>query len=565
MFFPARVTLGAAVVVGAGAWSAGHSALAVIAAEKAPQPQPSAAAPVFDAEYVSMDVPKQLITDQVFQVKIVMKNTGSQDWGPASATHAFLRSQDPPDNTTWGTNFIIQGQGRTVKSSQEFAFVSYLKAPGTPGEYAFQWRLAKKEQDRAFFGQPTAREMIRVQQRPAEPPSLPPPPADPSAKRVLAFEDFEYVGSFKVPDRVAGGGAGYSESGLALRRMKDGARRLFVNFTHPAQALFEVDIPPLVKLEGGNHAALKVAPVKKVWGAIEVKVPENISASVKTIRPAGGIWWDDGQGLLYWTWSHSYWTGHVASTPVLGVSKLDDDGTMTHSGPWLLPEMTPDHHKAYWGGVTKLPQEFADKYTGGRTLALGFGGAYSICATCSRGPALAAISEPKAGQGTLKIIELLAYPQGAIAPRDGDYFAGQLGYWNEQPQGPARGYWTPVDFVHSAVFIDSPRGHAYLAFPRLATGRLGYDYGTVSSGGMAFWWYFYDPGDLAAAAQRIKKPWEIVPRSRTKVRLPGQNAGEVTGSCFDGQQRLLYLYHSMAFRTDVEPRPCVHVYRLTER
>lgn len=73
------------------------------------EPAP-AATPEFDAKYVKMEVPKQVLTDQVFLAKITMKNTGSQTWKEANRSHACLRSQDPQDNMTWGTNYIIQGQ-----------------------------------------------------------------------------------------------------------------------------------------------------------------------------------------------------------------------------------------------------------------------------------------------------------------------------------------------------------------------------------------------------------------------------------------------------------------------
>ena len=409
-------------------------------AEKAPageRERPKA--PDYDAKFVRMEIPKKVTTDQVFKVVIVMKNTGTRSWGPDNAAHGLLRSQDPPNNTTWGTNFIIQRQGTNCKVGKEFSYTSYLRAPHAPGKYSFQWRLTKRKGG-AVFGEPTAREVIQVVRRPEPPPPPPAPPPDPTAKPVLEYEDFEYVGSFKVPGRVGAGRTGFSESGLALRKMKDGTKRLFMNFTHPGQALFEVEIPALVKLGKDNQAELKVAPLKKTWGAIKLK--GKAGKKEITIRPNGDFWWDQSSKCLYWTYYHFYWaTGELL--PTLGVSKLNDDGTMTHSGPWKVPT---GHFKAYWRGVTRLSKGFADKYTGGRRLALGFGGVYCCCGSASRGPALCAIAEPNPAKDKVDMVEMLAYARGAKAPRDGNYFSN-VGYWSDQPDSPTKGYWAPTDAV----------------------------------------------------------------------------------------------------------------------
>jgi len=508
----------------------------------------------FDAKYVKMEIPKQVLTDQVFLAKITIKNTGSQAWKEASRSHTCLRSQDPQDNLTWGTNYIIQGQGTEVKPGEEFTFTSNLKAPSTPGEAGFKWRAAKAT-DGVFFGEATAREVVRVEKRP-EPPPQPPPLQARAGKHVLAFEDFEYAGSFKVPAQVGGGGAGYSESGLALRKTKDGGKRLFMNYTHPHGTLFEVGIPGLVKVEDGNHAPLKTAEVRKVWGPIGMKIPKT--GDVESIGINGGFWWDESKRTLYWTWYHGYWTG--GALPILGASRLEDDGKITYCGPWIAPNM-----KHHWGGVTKLSKDFADQYTGGRTLALGFGGYYSICGPCSRGPALGAVSEPDPAKATVDLVALLAYANGAIAPRDGDYFSANCGFWAEPPDNPMKGYWTYDDWSRSGVFISLPDKHGYIAFVRLGTGRLGYDYGSIGSAGASQYWYFYNPEDLGEAAKGMKKAGDVMPQSRTKVTYPGGNGGRnafISGSCFDEEERLLYLFKTGSIPVGRECHPCVHVYRV---
>ncbi len=494
----------------------------------------------YDARFVSMEAPKQVLTDQVFAVKITMKNTGSKAW--EGQAHAHLRSQDPPDNTTWGTHFILQGQGTSVAPGAEKVYQSQLKAPGTPGEFRFQWRLVQSQQG-TLFGEPTARAMIKVAKRPeASPVSR--ASQDANEKRVLSFDDFEYAGSFRPPCGT------WTETGLAFRRMKDGARRLFVN----ERGIREIEVPPLVKLDGANFAALRTAEVKKVWGDLGITIPKV--QDVERIGPNAGFWWDEAKRTLYWTWYHGYWTG--GPLPVLGASRLADDGTITTSGPWTVPGM-----KHHWGGVTGLSKAFADAYTDGRTLAMGFGGYYSICAPCSRGPALGAISEPDPEKQTVDLVPLLAYVGGAAAPRDGDYFFGCGGFWNDSPDSPTEGRWAFDDWCRSGVFIDLPDKHGYIAFVKLGTGRIGYDYGSITSGGTSHYWYFYNPKDLGEVAKgRVKAG--LISHSMTKVTYPGNNGGAVSailGACFDPDEKRLYLYKPFGFQLSrTEQPPLIHVY-----
>jgi len=539
------------------------------------------AMPQRDAKCIAVEVPEEVLTDQVFMGKITVKNTGSAPW--VSIPYAgepnpqpILYSQDPDRNKTWGTDFAYVGQGKEIRPGEEFTFVSGFKAPSLAGAYGFQWRLARQTKDgkSVFFGAPTVHKVIQVRQRP-EMPRPAPAARDLAGKKVLGLDDFQYVGSFRLPERVGEAGAGYSEIGIALRKMPDGTKRLLTNYTHPRQTLFEAEIPHLAKFAGTDPKPLRVAEVKKVWGPLMLDIPKI--DDLQRIGPNGGLWWDEDRKTLYWTFYHGYWTG--GGFPVLSASRLQDDGKITSVGRWRLPQ-TVNKWKSYWGGVMKLPADFAQKYTGGRTMALGFGGYYSICAGCSRGPALAAIAQPDPNRDELDIAELLCYPDPAAAPRDGDYFYGLGNIWYDVPKGPNSGYWTMDDWCRSGVFVDLPEKHAYIAFVKLANGRIGYDYGAIGATGASHWWYFYDPQDLGEAAKGLKKPTKIVPHGMAKVSYPGQGeealrqaqergtvhvggiAGGVTGACFDEQERLLYLCKLCSIRVGLELHPCVNVYRV---
>ena len=549
---------------GAGlAWAQGASpATAPAAAATGPATATASATqaiPELDAAFVSMKVPKTLKVGEVFRAEIVMRNTGSLAWKPIwrqQGTETVLLSQDPQDNKTWGTSYIIQGQGTEVAPGRDFKYVSGLQAPAKPGAYTFQWRVKARG---SCFGQPTPAAPITVEplgETEPAPAALPPPDAD--GKRVLTFDDFEYVGSFRVPARAGAAGSGFSAVGLAFRKV-EGTRRLLMNYTHPAQVLFEIDVPEPIKLADKNVAVLPMPEVKKLWGQVHIDVPKT--GDVSGISPNGGLFWDEPTKTLYWSWHHWYWTG--GPLPVLAASKLGDDGALTHVGPWQAP-----NQKHHWGGVVGLSEGFARKYTDGRRLALGFGGYYNVCGPCSRGPALGAIAVPDPAKKEVDLLPMVGYAGKAKAPRDGDYFSANCGYWDEPPEAPWRGWWAAFDECRAGVFIDLPKQHAYIALPRLVTGRIGYDYGSGSMGGSAEWWYFYNPADLGAAAKGDKKPAEVLPYLRYKELSsanglgPAILGGQATGVCFDPEQRRLYVVRTGAYPVDKEVHPLVHVYQV---
>jgi len=500
----------------------------------------------WDAEFVKIEVPRTVRTNQVFPVAITMKNTGSTTWGFVSGVRSAptMRSIAPYGNLTWGTNYIIQGQGTSVAPGEEFTYVSNLRAPNVPGKHVFRWQLHNETE---LYGQPTPRIQIQVTPAPAGNDGLPPvPKADRAGKKPLRFDDFKYLGSFKLPHQVGNGGGGYSESGMTLRKYPDGTERLLINFTHPQGTLFEVDIPDvksLVKYQAGDASQLLTAEPKKIWGAV---AQNEVGAN-------GGMYWDHASDTLYWTYYHSYWTG--GDLPILQATRLNDDGTMTPVGSWTVP-----NQKWHWGGVTRLPKSFADRYTDGKTLALGFGGYFSVSAPCSRGPALSVIAEPDPAANRVDgLVNLLSYDQSKPAPRPGNYFNSNCGYWNEQPRSRAKGTWTYDDHCRSGVMIDLEDKQGYITFPRLGTGRLGYDYGSINRAGTVQYWYFYDTRHLGQAARGEREAGEMLPY---EVRIDRGMGDMVSGACFDAENRKLYLIRMYAYRAGTEFHPLIHVYHI---
>jgi len=511
--------------------------------------------PPFGSTFVKMTAPEKLLTDQPFPAKFTFRNMGTETWREG-ASNVKLVSTVPAGQADWGTRYVILGQGRKIAPGMDCAFSSWLRAPSKPGEYAFRWRVARTKGG-TLFGESTREKTIVVEARPKEP-EVKPRKQDPKGRHVLVFEDFEYAGSFKVPPAgTAGGDPIFASAGIALRRMSDGTRRMFMQYFRGK--LFEAEIPELVKLKDGNHKALRTAVMKTVWGELQLE-----KKGEPAISPNAGRWWDEQKKILYWSSYHGYWTGKP--WPLLAASKRGADGRITHYGPWRVPG-SMRYFKSFWGGVTRLPAGFAEKYTGGRTFGLGFGGYYSICASTSQGPALAASAEPDPAEAALDAIPLLLYPWngGHPAPRDGHYLMVRPNWGGQQPESRARGTWTMCDHVGSGVFIDAPRGHAFVAFASLGTGRMGYDYGAIRRAGAANWWYVYDPEDLGKVAQGKKKPWEVAPFAREKMAYPSASpdgeltAAPVVGACYDNEERVLYLFNQRAIGNRF---PCVHAYHV---
>ena len=498
----------------------------------------------WDAKFVKMEVPDSVEADAVFVAKVTMENTGSEKWREGrDIVPSSLRSQ-PDKDMTWGTTIFIQGQGTVVEPGKEHTYSSNLRAPSEPGKYAFQWRLAG---GKGLFGEPTPKREITVLPRTTrdDPPAAL-PKADATGKRPLTPADVEYLGSFKLPAHVGKGGAAYSETGMTLRRSKDGVPRLLITYSPPARALFEADIPELAPFEKGNADGLQTAAAVKEW--------DGLVSKAGAVGSNAGIAWDEDFQTLYWSHYNGYWTG--GDIHVLHASTLNEDGTTTPVGSWKVPRQ-----KWYWGGVTFLPKSFAKRYTDGNTLAIGFGGYFSIVGPCSRGPALSALRRPDpAGEQVTDVVNLLGYPQpDTAAPRPGDYFNVNCGFWNDPPKSRAAGTWTFCDWNRAGVLIDLADVQGFLAFPSLGTGRLGYDYGAITQAGTSQYWYFYDSRQLGEIAQQKRQLGTVAPYI---MQEDSGMRGLVTGACFDEATRRLYVLRMQAYWVGRELHPLVHVYQI---
>jgi len=511
------------------------------------------------AAYASGDAPVTIPAGQVFRFEVAMKNTGTEIWGDGERAASFL-SRGPDYNETFGVFFISYGHGKQTAPGETNIYSTILRAPAEPGDYTMIWQLADwvtaygyTYTTKPFYGDIVAVKVNAVPRTDA------PPPEKPHIPGVLDINDFEYAGSFslpKVPD-VPQDEKAFFNSGITLRTVNGEKRMLLTTGTYQ-ESVYEVAIPELGKFSGSDAGDVPVAPLRAVFG----NLPLDPAASEN-----GTMWYDQTAGLLYWTNLHSYYTSGAISFQTLRAARLDN-GVLTEVKRWFQPhDMGGAPMKSFWGGVTRLPDSFAEKYTGGRKLALGFGGTYSIVSTAGWGPSFAAVSLDMQSD-EMDLLPVMYYTQnGGGCVRDGNYIP--LMYYNPLPTAPWLGHWTSGDSIKSGVFIDLPDKNGYVVFARQVIGRLGYDEGGNN------WnaknqnaWYFYDFDTLGQAALGEISKDGIEPSSIAIVKFPYDPTSDnqyVAGSCFDPDTRLLYLYTMFAYRTySMYNDPVVHVYYVKE-
>ena len=520
---------------------------------------------VSGVDYTHGSTSVNIFTDQVFQFKVVMKNTGTATWGQhlnsSGERGASLLSRDPDYNNTFGTFFISPGQTQVTASGETFTYDASLRAPASPGSYTMTWQMADWitpygdiYQTKPFYGEKvivTLNIIARTEQQP-EP--------NPRVTGVIDVSDFKYEGSFSLP-KVPGvpqDEKAFFHSGISLRTV-DGEKRMLLTTGTYNQYLYEVAIPEIGKFIGNDFSAVPNAPLRTMFG----NLPKGGVADNN-----GTMWYDEENDLLYWTNYHSYYTsGFNALFPVLRSANLEGD-VLTEVKQWHLPASTPEHFKSFWGGVTCIPNSFAEKYTNGQKIALGFGGTYSIVQSASQGPALAAIT-PDMQTGVMNFQNIMYYPFPEKCIRDGNYFYSSYNS-SGNPTTPWLGLWTTGDRIFSGVFVDTPNKKGYLSFVRQARERLGYDYGGSNwMGKFQNAWYIYDYETLGKAATGETPNNGIIPTDIAIVEYPHDLTKDdqyVAGSCFDPETQRLYLYTMKAFKlySNLYNDPVVHVYSVID-
>ena len=554
------------VWIGLGAWSVSHS--------ETTQPPPSLDSRVVSisingTDYTFTSAPFTVPANNAFVLAVQMENTGTVQWGGDRSVGQYgatLLSRNPDNNTTFGTFLISLGQGTHAGPGATDTFRAGLRAPSTPGHYTMTWRLADWIiPDEQYGGLNHADAMaygdtVTVEVSVTDP--LPIPNAAPHQPEVLDINDLTYVGSFTLPDvpgAVGGDEKAFYESGIALRTVNGEKRLLLATGTYD-QTLYEVAVPGVLgSIVGSDFSAVTSAELRTVFGRLP-----NVAVDYAV---NGSMWYDQTTGLFYWGNYSWYYPGPIPMDfPLLQAGRLDN-GVLTPERAWYQPALTvPGQQKAFWGGVTGIPQRFADQYTGGRTLGIGFGGNFSINAACSWGPAIAAASVGLASGANLDLLPIMNSSLDHRAVRDGNYLIADLNHYAPTPWA---GEWTSNDTIRTGVFIDLPDKKGYVTFARQGIERINYDWaGPTWNAKDQNTWYFYDLDTLGQAALGKITTLDVEPSSFSTVNLPyGPTSANqrITGSAFDAATRLLYVYTLWVKNPGgLYNLPAIHVYRVSQ-
>jgi PKD repeat protein len=419
--------------------------------------------------------------------------------------------------------------------------------------------------------------------------------ADPLNKPVPGQSDFTYLGAFEMPKSADGTPTGsdtaYSTGGLALRYVNGQLHFFSTGHVYDGGPVYETNYPGL-----GSGSNVPQASVVHYWGDVYsgqrwVGTASGGSSALGSEVDTYGLYYDQAAGRLYWNYGDSY-NIYYPNNPSMGYSTLDDaTGVATGVGAWSLANR---YEKFDRGGVTPIPQWFADRYTGGMTLGVGFGGYFSIISSGSFGPALAAIAPPDPSaspdRSALANVPLLGYPytSGARGQRDPNYSssydtatgaidpAHTPGTTDPTAWNPynGTGYWTWSDIIYGAgAWVDTPALGGVLYIAKVGQGNVYYQNSTTNAQRGAYEWLVYDPADLAAVASGTKQQWQIQPKyiwSDANLPMPADASGwqgngnnQVGGVAFDPTTNRLYVLVTGAWTDNpYEAYPEVFVYQV---
>src|SRR5262249_30713030 len=107
-----------------------------------------------DAAFVSQSVPQSMTPGLSYSVAVTMRNTGTQSW---SSTTGLALTALPMGSATWVTTQVALG--KFVAAGSTYSFTFSVRAPSTPGTYAFQWQMRMAS---GFIGQPSTAVQVQV-------------------------------------------------------------------------------------------------------------------------------------------------------------------------------------------------------------------------------------------------------------------------------------------------------------------------------------------------------------------------------------------------------------------
>jgi hypothetical protein len=245
-------------------------------------------------------------------------------------------------------------------------------------------------------------------------------------RTLLVPGNLTYAGSFRAPETLSNGiQTGYTAGGFTIRRV--GGQLRCLRTTWPGSGstagnqVYEMTVPdPYISPNPGNIYSYPQGTVTQIWtdpfpGArVLLEAPTN---SVYYNMNNWSLRWDDRTGRLYSGFSVSY--GAPRNDPCLCYAEISDSGgTSTAHGPWNVRNSsgTVDPVKSS-GGLSILPDWFANAHCSGRRLSTGFGGPMGgVGDRWSNGPPLTAFDTPDPAKPTWQLRTSGGSPDYTSAP-----------------------------------------------------------------------------------------------------------------------------------------------------
>lgn len=410
-----------------------------------------------------------------------------------------------------------------------------------------------------------------------------------SADRINPLTDLLYLGAFKVPNdksnntewSYGGGGMSFNPKGDPYGANDGFPGSLFGIGKGGQGYVSEYTIPSPVKSKDLSQlpSAESIQTFQDITGGI-------IGGTLTTYK-MGDVEFIPQESPL--DADKLFWAAYEFYTPEYNLDGFGwSSTTITSPDPQKLWRIYDDISSATTRYIFRIPQEWATKYVGGKTVAVGRSRGQSSSfvdgikinipildelSTASLkgswGPSLFAINpwaegNPPADKSAFSSVTLLRYSELHPFPSPG--WSRDADDWND-------GAWITIG-NKSAVIFAGGKGERTIENGWLYYGMPAPD-GCDDKGWHAEPYYgailFYDPNDLAAVAQGIKKPWEPRPYTIFNVEPFLFNAytcrSTVLGGVgYDNENNLLYIEERYAGNgiSTFDKSPVIHVWKLID-
>lgn len=384
------------------------------------------------------------------------------------------------------------------------------------------------------------------------------PSNDPLNKRLLTQADFAttettgYLGLFKFPLSTGVWSTAFSFGGLAFR-YDNGLKFISLAHVYSGGHAYMVNFPGFAKVPlASAPTATLIKNFGDIYGGHKCVDNDGGTCVISAGAATYGIYFDPASSKLYWNYGHWY-NATNPFNPSFGYSLVTGTGVNTSIIGQAAYRFTNRSEKFTRNGTTPIPQWFADRFTGGKNIGVGFGGYFSIISSGSLGAALTAVFEPdvstNADKSNLAHVPLVGYPSPHHQERDPNYNSSYYrsggdppGAWNPIN---GKGFYTWSDILYQGcTWIDRANSQGLLCLIKVCLGEAFYqssDRHCVGTG--AFEWFVFDPKQLARVATGEIQQHEVQP---TAYWIDSNLPSPPSGWTGDGNNNISITYNPVA-------------------